>query len=172
MEFRPTRRSSAPNWPACSWQPSAPFRTIRRAMWPTLVPGFRLCDLFANSAAQVILILWIPRHPTSVTAGGGDVGTDCWVSDGRLGKETKIGITSGGACAVTVTLPPKLWIRSMAPLNALPLSAFVTNLSTPLVPMPHRRSAPAMLTLAAASEAHVKTFSFFGGPWSERSTPL
>src|SRR5579875_1762688 len=44
--------------------------------------------------------------PASVTAGGGAVDTGCWVSDSRLGRETKIGITSGGACATTVTLPP------------------------------------------------------------------
>src|SRR5579883_3295450 len=44
--------------------------------------------------------------PASVTAGAGAVGAGCWVSDSRLGRETKIVITSGGACATTITLPP------------------------------------------------------------------
>src|SRR5579875_903008 len=43
--------------------------------------------------------------PASVTAGGA-VGIGCWLSDSKLGRETKMGITSGGACATTVTLPP------------------------------------------------------------------
>src|SRR5579875_1405211 len=87
----------------------------------------------------------------SVTAGGGAVGADCWVSDSRLGRETKIGITSGGACATTVTLPPLQSLgltpvrqsRKVLPeLVKLPIRApiFVSGrLSAPVLSIPFYR---------------------------------
>src|SRR5579875_415887 len=62
---------------------------------------------YVRRNACVRPVLWGPHaHPASLTVGGGAVGAGCWVSDSRLGRETKIGITSGGGDAVTVTLPP------------------------------------------------------------------
>gem|GEM_PF-5204113 len=61
----------------------------------------------SRTVQPVLHCLWgLYPTPASVTAGGGAVGAGCWLSDSRLGRETKIGITSGGACATTVTLPP------------------------------------------------------------------
>src|SRR5579875_2160739 len=63
------------------------------------------CGKLGNTQGVPVLAGRTPT-PASVTVGGGAVCADCWVSDSKLGRETKIGITSGGADATTVTLPP------------------------------------------------------------------
>src|SRR5579883_3610029 len=61
---------------------------------------------FTRVSSDPIVCGHLNVTPASLTVGGGAVGAGCWLSDSRLGRETKIGITSGGADAVTVTLPP------------------------------------------------------------------